>query len=189
MINLLAYDKKKELSAGRLNVIVRNYILLSLAGIVMSVLVLAGSYLVLSMTRSNAELRVKENNERIAEYAATQKSADTYRSNLAIAKQILDNQISYSNGLLKIGNALPDGVIIDSLSLDPKTPGSTMILAAHAKDRTTAIQLKAALEAKPELFSDVQFQNITFDQTTDEAPSPFPVAVSVSVIISKSIFE
>ena len=58
MINLLPDDKKKEIRAGRANVILLNYIIMSLVATGLVGLIVAGAYVTQGVTRANAQARV-----------------------------------------------------------------------------------------------------------------------------------
>ena len=183
MINLLPDDKKAEIRAGRSNVTLLNYVILSLAGLGLLLLTVVFAYISLTVTRNEAQNRVDDNGRDIAEYQKIQKSADSFRSDLGVAKQILNKDISYSNLLLSVAKVIPDGVVLDSLKLDQTTLGAPTVINAHASSRTTALAFKSKLESNTDLFDDVKFTSIDFEE--DPADPKHPVAITMSVVIKK----
>lgn len=190
MINLLPDDKKKEIRAGRANVILLNYVIMSIGAAVLVGLIVVGAYATQSISRANAQGRVAESDQAAAKYADTKKEADEFRSNLATAKQITDKQTYYSKLLLKIASVVPQGVVLDSLELNPANFGSEATLSAHAKTYEDALQLKSTFQKSTQLFSDVHFSSIQTGggETSDTggaADTAYPVSISLSVIINK----
>ena len=182
MINLLPDDKKTEIRAGRVNVILLNYIVMSIAAACLLGLIVLGAYVTLTLSRANAQDRVNSSNVDAAKYADTQREADEFRSNLSTAKQITSNQTIYSKLLVEIAQITPSGVVLDSLDLNPSSFGSQALLSAHAKTYSDALKLKTTFQDNSGIFSDVHFSSIQTGDSTNEA---YPVSISLSVIINK----
>ena len=182
MINLLSDEKKAEIRAGRANVIILNYIFMLLAALALLIIVLIGAYVTLSVTRSDAQTRVTQNTSKTAEYKATEDKAKAYRDNLATAKQILDKEVVYSQLMVKIAQAVPNGVVLDQLSLDPESIGTPITLNAHARTQSDAVALKTSFEKQTTLFSDVHFEQIQFEEN---ANGNYPVSVTLGLTINK----
>lgn len=183
MINLLSYEKRDEIRAGRTNVLVVNYILMTLAAGLLVSLMVGGAYVALGVARTNAQNRVADNNAEASHYAQTEQEAEQFRSNLATAKQIIDKEVNYSKLITKITQALPPGVVLDSLSLDSSLIGTPISLSAHAKDNTATIALKTSFENNHTLFSNVHFDTINYDSSGN---SSYPISISISVTINKA---
>lgn len=183
MINLLPYDQKAAIRAGRVNVILANYIIIALVAIALVAGIVVFAYVSLIVSRNNAQSRVDDNSKEVQSYGSTKTDADAFRSNLAIAKQILDKGTNYSTLLLAIAKNVPSGVVLDSLSIDQKTLGTPLTINAHARNKDAVLALKDQLASQTDLFSNVQLQVITFeDKPADPA---HPVAVSILVTINK----
>lgn len=183
MINLLPYEYKSEIRAARTNVVLVRYIaILLLAAVVLSGLV-AGSYLAISDTKTNADEKEAANNARLAQYQDIRNRSDAFRTDLATSKSILDNSISYSTLIYKIAESIPSGVVLDSLNLDPSTLGSSTTLSASAKTVGDATKLRDALAANSEVFSGVQLQSLRSGESG--STSGYPVKVAVTVVINK----
>ncbi len=181
MINLLPNEYKSEIRAARTNVLIVRYIILLLAGVVLIAGLLAATYFSLTLAQDAAKERVAENEKREAEFADTKKEADQFRSDLAIAKAIIDNEVQYSSLIYKISAVLPKNVILDSLSVDSQTIGTQVTFSASAKSTNDALALKTAFENEKELFSNVYFESITYQ----EEASSYKYKTSLSVVINK----
>ena len=186
MINLLSDEKKTEIRAGRANVIVLNYIFMLLAAVGLLLVILVGAYVTLNVTRSDAQNRVKQNTADADQYKATENKAKAYRDNLATAKQILEKEVLYSRLMTKIAQAVPQGVVLDQLSLNSTTIGTPTTINAHAKTQSAAVALKASFEKQTSLFSDVHFEQIQFEESGGGA---YPVAVTLGLTISKAALQ
>ena len=187
MINLLPYEYKDEIRAARTNVILVRYIaILLLAAGVLGALVV-GSYITLNGTKANAEEKEAQNTARLAQYQDIRNRSDAFRTDLATAKSILDSSISYSKLIYGIANAIPRGVVLDDLDLDPSTLGTSMTLNASAKTVADATKLRDALAANSQVFTGVQLQSLrSSGSSTGDA---YPVKVTMSVVINKGIAQ
>lgn len=160
MINLMPPEAKKELAAGRANRLLLRYLLL-FAGLAVLIMVAIGFvYLFMSNTKATA-IRQKEESENSArQLLAQQADITAFRSDLATAKQILDKQVNYSSIVLRVAGVIPDGVVINSLSLDPSTIGTSTSLEAQARSEDHLKRLKDALNASS-YFTEAYYQTVT----------------------------
>ena len=141
-----------------------------------------GAYLVLNTTRDSAQEKVADNDTQVGEYRAVRDEAERFRSDLATAKNILDNEITYSKLIYKIADAVPSGVVLDSLELDSAKLGSSATMSASATDYSAAVALKEAFIRDNALFTDVSFETIS---NGDGGSTRYPIKVSLSVTIRK----
>lgn len=186
MINLLADDKKKEIRAGRANVVLLRYIIMALIAGVVLVVIVIGAYFSLSHSRTLAQERVEQNVTQRNSYSQSVIEANDFRSDLLTAKTILDKDISYSTAILKIARSIPDGIVIDSLSLSPETIGQPIDLTAHAKNKDAALNLKTSFENNKELYSNVQINSIDFGSSSTDS---HPVNITLTLTINKAALQ
>ncbi len=190
MINLLSDEKKSEIRAGRLNVILLRFITITGGGMVLLAFIVIGAYITLRYTHDQVESRMKQNSADEIAYESTKTQAQEYRNNLATAKQILDQGTNYSSLVLKIARAVPSGVVLDSLTLNSTTIGQPMTLGAHAKSINAAKSLKKSFSDRPDLFSNVSFDQI--NNGSDDSSSSkdgYPVSITLSLVINKSSLQ
>jgi Tfp pilus assembly protein PilN len=185
MINLLPPEERRQLQASRANTLLIRYNI-ALAGALLFLLAaVAVSYFYLNSTKIAAEQTIQENKTKVSGYAAVQAQAEGFRTNLTTAKNILDKEVNYTKVILKIAALLPEGVILQTLSLDATTFGTPTTLVANAKTYDEALALKASFEKSP-ILSDVHFQSIAVaDGGTSGAPTPYPVTITLSITIKK----
>jgi len=179
MINLLPPLQQKELRAARSNTLLLRYNLI-LAGIV-AIIVLAvfGVSFYLNSSKTSAEKTTQDNNTRVADFNSVKEQADDFRNNLRIGKEILGNEINYTDYILALAALMPSGTVLQSLNLDQATFGTETTLNARAKTYQNALELKNSLE-KSALFKNVHFQSIT-----DSEDPQYPVGVTLAVTFQK----
>lgn len=182
MINLLPNTSKAEIRAARANVLLVRYIMISLSAVGVLAGLIAGSYVVLNSARDSAQQKVNDNQANVSGYETTKQQADSFRSSLATAKSVLNQNISFIKLIYAISDAIPPNVILDSLTLDPATFGTKTLITASAKTFDDASKLKESFASKQSLFSSVQLQSI---QSGDSSGVGYPVKVSLNVVINK----
>ena len=188
MINLLPDDHKREIRAGRVNMLLVRYISMMAGAIVVLGGLVGGSYYVLTDTKMKAEEQVRENEQDVVAYNQVRLRANSFRSDLATAKTILDKEVTYSKLIYKIADVIPDNVVLNSLTLDPQQLGSSATMTANAKTYDDAINLKEALIKNDELFTDVSFETVS-NSTSESDSDSYPIATSLKVTIKKEALE
>ena len=182
MINLLPYDMKKQTRAARTNVALIRYVVVLGIAIAFVTLACGASYVFLSFEKST--------NDQVAERTKTQKvspnsaqgQVNTLRSKLTTAKNILDQQFTYSDVLTSLGTLLPKGTVLDSLSLTNSSFGTSVNLKVHATSADLESKLSQAFA------NSTQFSGYTLITKTDDTSySGYPTAISFSVTLNKGI--
>lgn len=180
MINLLPPQEKKQISAGRVNVILRRYCIVSLMFAGLLFLTIGGFYLFLENSRSVAQNNIDEGNSKLAQYQSTQKEINEFTKNLTAAKAIIGGEAHYSSIIPKIAGRIPSGMVLDSLTLDTSALDKPLSLTALGKTRDDAIRLKTSLE-ESEIFKDVHLESIVYSDGKSEKPADYPVTITISV--------
>ncbi|MCA9341193.1 hypothetical protein KC952_01545 [Candidatus Saccharibacteria bacterium] len=193
MINLLPDNNRKEIHAGYANYILIRYIFMVFIAIIVLASIIVMAYVVQLSMHASAEERVASAEKDAARFSSTVSESEKFKSNLATAKQILDKEVKYSKLILMIAEVLPKGVYIDSLTLDSKSLGTPITLSAHTKTMKDAVNLKSRFENNKKLFSDVHFQSITPQETSDNnsggstSANTHPIQVLINVTINKGV--
>mgnify|MGYP000897754336 FL=1 len=185
MINLLPYEHKKEIRAGRTNILLVRYITMMVMSLVVLGGLVGGSYVVLNNTKTSAEQKVQDNEKNVAAFKDVKNRTESFRSDLATAKAIFDKEVTYSKLIYKIADVIPQNVVLDNLTLDPQKLGSSATMAAKAKTYEDAVKLKEVLIKNDELFTDVSFETVTCSSSTDE----YPVTISMKVTIKREAIK
>ena len=158
MINLLSPEAKRTIRAARLNVMLRTYLVLTLLVVAgMAAIYGVGFYLVAD-EKAIAEKDKQAGELQLAQYAAATKQAEMYKANLAIVKQILNNEIVYSDFLTSTAAAMPSNTILSNLTLStqakPGVKAGSTALEARAKSYDDVLRLKEYLD-KSGIFTNV----------------------------------
>lgn len=180
MINLLPPENKKQIRAARANRLLIRYNFLLMGAVAFLMLATGVVYIYLTNTKSSTEQTILENNQKVSSYAVAQAQANSFKSNLTTAKQILDKEVTYTKVILEIAHLLPAGVTLNTLALDSKTFGTETTLVANAKSYEAALSLKDAFQ-NSSLFTNVHFQSISSGDTT----TAYPYVVNLNVTIQK----
>ncbi len=179
MINLLPPEEKRQLRAARTNTLLLRYNIFLVGALAFLALAIGVTYFYLSSTRAGAESVISENRARVADFAEVQSNADIFKANLSTAKQILDNEVTYTKVMLSIAALMPSGTVLDKINLDSQTFGTETTLAARATSYENALKIKEAFETSP-LFSNVHFQSIG-----SGGQAPYTLTVNLNVTIKK----
>lgn len=181
MINLLPDSTKKELRAARTNVRLLNYIFMLGLGIAFLITVCVAVFFVLNESKTSAENLISENQSKSTALGSVEAQGNALRLSLTNAKTILSQEVLYTKVLTGFASFIPEGVVIDSLSLSPTTFGTPINLQIYAKSNEAALALQDKLQSSP-LFSGINFQSLS----SRSQSSDYPVSATLSIVINKS---
>jgi len=182
MINLLPDDYKKQLRAARANVTIARYTGVIVLAFGFLVLVLFGSYLLLSQTKASADLLIESNSTDASEFADTQQQITALSANLAGAQTLLDAQTSYATVFRSIGEQKPDGTIIQSIELTPETfGGAPVTLQVYATSTEETVRLRENLQSSP-MFANINVASISENDGIDG----YPIGASLTMVINRT---
>jgi hypothetical protein len=182
MINLMPDDMKKEISSARVNVVLARYIAVIFLAFVFLVLLLVGSYFVLTQTKVAAQRVIDSNGTKAAVYDSTKTQVNALSGSLSQAKVILDQEVLYSNVLMNIGQQMPPGTVLSSITLTAASfTGTPVTLKAYAKTTDDVVALRAKFQSTP-IFSNVNFDSVSQSSGIDG----YPVSVSMTLVVTKA---
>ena len=183
MINLLPTQEKRQIKAGRVNVLLRRYCFASLLLFALLLTTIGGLYIILANNKTTAQKEVENSKSKLAQHQSVQKSTTDFKNNLATAKNIIDGEIRYSGVITKIANTIPPGIVLESLNLDPNSFGKPMSLNALGKTQNDAIRLKTSLE-QSNIFQDVHLESVAFSQ---QANNGYAITIAISVTLKPEV--
>lgn len=181
MINLLPDGTKKQLRAARLNVTLSYYILILIFAAIFLAFLIFGSLLLLDQTKKSAESLIEANGNQAAAYSSTQEQLNQLHNGLELSKSILSNEVRYSQLLPAIGQLMPQGTIIDSLTLNDDAFTQPIELKIYASSTDLATKVRDNFQASS-LFSQVNVQNVS---DSDDNIDGYPVTSTLTVILNK----
>lgn len=179
MINLLPYDNKKQLRAARHNVILAKCLGFLLAGIVFLTISCVVTYKLLKTDGITAHPSIAEDYISNTNQPPITDEMDSIGPELATAKIIINSRTSYSDIITEISSTLPDGAIIDTISINNSSPGQPSMLYIRTKDQNIGQQVKNKL-TKSKLFSSPKIVNVT---SAKDSTSDYPYTTTISLII------
>lgn len=182
MINLLATDRKEEIKAARVNVILMRY----MGIILLSQLFIGGAlfvtYTVLTATLTSAESIISTNDIKADVYSETRQQVEGLSAKLNGAKVALDQEVRYSQVLVKMGQLMPTGTVLGDLTLNTASfNGQPVDVKAYAKSTNEAGLLQTNFQGSP-LFSNVEIKSTEANQEVDG----YPVTISMTVTLNKA---
>lgn len=192
MINLISPEQKRDIRAARSNVtLVQSALALVSLGILIGLIYGIGFWIVGKEKSSVDEVLSSQSNQASA-FTRVEKEADSFRSNLQIAKTILGKETSYSDFLMTLASDLPSGAVITNISLGggASTPAAAkegMKLDARTNSYAKVLELKSKLEASS-LFENVSIASATRPDnitTLSGLEARYPYEVTYSVKLSK----
>lgn len=182
MINLLSTERKDEIRAARVNVILLRYKLLITLAFVFIGAALYVSYTILGTTMSNANKQVEANDVKADVYKDTKQQVDGLSAKLNDSKIILNQEIRYSQALVKIGQLMPAGTVLGDLTLNTASfNGQPVEVKAYAKSTNEAGMLQNNFQNSG-LFNKVTIKGTETSQEIDG----YPVTVSMSLLLNKA---
>lgn len=186
MINLLPPQEKRQILAGQTNVLLWRYCITSLllAGLLFTIT--GGVYFIMTRAKADAEATIATSNQAATKYQKTQQQVTEFTSNLATAKTILDKEVRYSQIALKIAQALPPGIVLESLELDAKTFGTPLTVQALGKSYDDALRLKSSFE-QSDAFENVNIASVS--QSTGEDAGAYPLSIAMNVTIRPEVIR
>ena len=175
-------EDKKEISSARINVVLTRYIVVIILAFGFLMLLLSGSYVVLTQTKESAARVVEANKEKAEVYSATKVQVDGLSSSLSQTKSILDQEILYSNVLVNIGQLMPQNTVLEHIDLNTASfTGTAVKLKVYAKSTADVVTLRQNFQSTP-IFTGVNFDSVLDSGGIDG----YPVSVSITLTVTRA---
>jgi Tfp pilus assembly protein PilN len=186
MINLLPAEDQRQLAAARSNTLLLRYTILLSVFVIMLVIEILAVYVVVNIGKAQNEKTISENNSKAAGYASIKQQADTFKTNLATAKYILDKQVPYTTLMLALSQSLPSGSVIDKIAIDPATFGTPSTLSVKTTSYDKAIAVKTSLQ-NAKVGDTALFTSVSFDSVSSgDGQTKYPFTAIYNVTYSKA---
>ncbi|HET9721968.1 MAG TPA: hypothetical protein VFP32_02975 [Candidatus Saccharimonadales bacterium] len=183
MINLLPPESAAAIRYGRQNTKLRRWLLgiwISVAGLAV---ILAGGWIYISQESKTYQKNIDTTNQQLSAQNLTkvQSDAKEISGDIKVINNILQNEIDFSQLIQTVGNVMPPGTVLSSLSLSNVVSGG-IDLSANSVDSPSAAQIAVNLrDPKYNLFSKVDIVNISCDINKK---SPYKCDASFRVLFS-----
>lgn len=175
-------DARRQLQAARTNVTLVKYVIFLCFAAIFLAAACFFVYFFLQNSKTAAEEVLKNSNSQDTSYASVQSQANSLRTTLSSAKSILDQEILYSETITGIASALPEGVVLDTLTLNSTTFGAPVKLQLRARTTEAALRLEKNFQASP-LFSGFNMESLS----TSSQSSEYPVTVGINIMINRGV--
>jgi hypothetical protein len=185
MINLLPDETKAQIKAARANSSLIRLVFFLIFAVIFLGTACGASYLFLDNARVSAKNIILSNQTKTNSYSSVLAQANSLMANFTIARNIMDQQVSYSKIISGLASVMPQGVILDSLTLTKDTLSAPISLKLHAKNEAVTATLKSNIQKSP-LFSGYILQ--TLSSSSNDVPS-YPISFTVTLSINQGAIK
>ena len=188
MINLLPPDFKSELVFARRNAALKNWVVMSCAGVIGIVLIIAAGHVFIARSTVNSQAQVNQaqaqlNAQKLTE---TQAQITDISDSIKLAIAVLGREILFSKLLSQIGSAMPNGSSLQSLTINSTQGGIDLTAGATNYQTATQVQVNLA-DPNNKIFEKADIINATCDSTSKTA---YPCTVSIRALFAKdNVFQ
>lgn len=190
MINLMNVEQKRDIRAARTNVLLLEYSAMLLVLAVTTAIIYGIGFWLVAQEKQAVTEKLESQGAQSASYKQIEARADTFRKNLAIAKQILDKETSYSSFLTTLAKDIPRGAILTNFSIGGQN-GTVknqkgMTLDARTNSYETMLLMKQKLEESP-LFENVNIVDVNRPEDISKLTGlegKYPYEASFNVMLS-----
>lgn len=184
MINLIPPVHKDTIQYGRRNSMMIRWILaiaLALAGLG---IITAGGLFYLQQDTNALKTSIDETKRSLnnQDEAGTIKRAEEMNGNIKLALDVLSNEIQFSKLLQKIGEIMPPGTILESLSLTSELSGVGIDLSIGAQSYEAGTRAHVNLnDSSNGIFEKADLNNISCGNNADR-PEGYPCLVDIRAL-------
>jgi Tfp pilus assembly protein PilN len=171
MINLLPPQHAAAIRYARQNTVLRRWLLGAFAAIVGLVLILVSGWIYIGQVSKGFQRNIDVTNQqlRAQNLDKVQSDAKEITGDINVINKVLNQEVHFSDLIQAIGNDMPAGTVLSSLSLSNKVSGA-LDLSTSAKDYTSATQIAVNLsDPKNQLFSKVDIINVSCSSSSNQA--------------------
>lgn len=163
MINLLPPDFADSIRFGRQNTKLRLWLIGMAVAIVGLVFILAGGWIYINQQQKILQSNIDSTNQQliVQDQTKVQKDAKEITGDIKVINKVLGTEIRFSDIIQAMGNDMPPGAVLSSLSLSNKISGA-LNLSANTKDYFSAAQIAVNLsQSQNHLFSKVDIVSVS----------------------------
>lgn len=181
MINLLPQVQQKEIRAGYSNTLLLRYIILLICALAFLGISIGITYISLNQAAQQADTTKRENEEKATNYLETQAAVAKLQSDLASAKSLFDNEVSYSKVITRLSSLFPSGTAVDSLQFDSGSFSQPMTLSVQVRDQAAAEALQQNFSSSPYV------SGASLGKISTNNSSRYPYTVELLFTLNKAI--
>jgi Tfp pilus assembly protein PilN len=184
VINLLPPERADTIRYGRQNAVLRKWLVGLAAAIAVLLVVLVGGWIYIDRQSKSLQASINVTNQELKSQNLSKVQADAKQitGDIRIINQVLSSEVRFSDLIKAIGQDMPPGTVLGSLSLS-KVSGA-INLTASAKDFNSVAQIAANLsDPQNGLFSKVDVINTT---CTSASTTPYSCTATLKALFSNS---
>ncbi len=117
MINLLPQKNKTQISASKLNVTLRHYIIIALLVFGLLFILMMGSVVFAQKQLSTIKSTFSNRQEQRNQYSETETKVKTLQKNISLIEKLFTEKTVFSNLIQDIAKSMPSGSYISKVSL------------------------------------------------------------------------
>lgn len=187
MINLLPKDIKMSNSYGAKNRVLLRWLIAFVVGIVgIGIIILFGHYQ-LNRSIAAAEKQVAQSEQRleVQNITDTQKQTEEIDSSIKLALQVLEKKILFSKLLQRIGAVMPEGTVLEGISLQELEGGLNLVARAESYQSATQVQVNIS-DATNDVFKTADILAIDcVDPQASETINPYPCTITLRALFNE----
>jgi Tfp pilus assembly protein PilN len=183
MINLLPEAYANNIRFGRQNTVIRNWLIGVMLAIFGLIVILIGGWLYINQQAKNLQANIDATNNQLKaqNLQKVQANAKEITGDIKVISKVLSTEVRFSDLIQAIGNDMPPGTVLGTLSLSQVN--GALDLSASATDYASAAQIAVNLSnSKNQLFSKVDILNtncnLANNQTTYQCSATFKALFS-----------
>ena len=173
MINLLPPKRLLNIRVARNNTVLRRYVELALASIIVLAVSVGFSYYFLSSQQDDVKKTNELTQSKSEELKPVQKQAEELSASVNTISSLLSRNIKFSELLTQIGGLMPEGSVLTGLQFSIEDLESPLVVSAQIENESTAAVLRSNLASSP-LFKDVTIKSITQNENKELIPTDKP---------------
>jgi hypothetical protein len=189
MINLLPPAEKEAITFARYNTQLRRWIAGACVGLAGVLVVVLGGQMYLRQTTQSYESAIATSKQDLEQQKQTEtlKQVKDIQDSLKLVVSVLSREVLFSKLLQQVGQIMPRGTVLESLSLSTESETETAFdLTASAVDYQSASQVQVNLQdPNNKLFEKTDLINITCTPPAAGEAIPYPCKATLRVLPAK----
>jgi Tfp pilus assembly protein PilN len=184
VINLLPTVYADSIKYGRQNTVLRNWLIGMAAAMAGLIIIFAGGWLYINQQARTLQKNIDTTNQQLKaqNLAQVQKDAKEITGDIKVITQVLGTEVRFSDLIQAIGNDMPPGAVLSSLSLS-KVSGA-VDLSTGVLNYSSAAQIAVNLSnSKNDLFSKVDIISVNCTASSNKI---YPCTATFKALFSKT---
>lgn len=188
MINLLPPAEKEVIMYARYNTQLRRWMLGVSVGLVGVALVVLGGQMILKQSVDSYQQAISSSKEQLQQQnqKETLEKVKGIQSSFKLVVDVLSREVLFSKLLPQVGRVMPNGTVLEGLSLNTDAGQTAFDITASARDFTSGSQIQVNLiDPANKLFEKADLVNVSCS-AKEGVPTAYPCQVTMRVLPAKA---